>query len=126
MGFFVNLIFCRFGEIMTKDIIDYFSKEKNQEMLQRMKDAGVNMESETIEVKNENQFTGKTFVITGTLPTLSRKEAEEIILGFGGKISSSISKNTDFLLAGEKAGSKLKKAQDLGVEIIDEEKLLKS
>jgi DNA ligase (NAD+) len=112
-----------FGEIMSKDIIDYFSKEKNREMLQKMKDAGVNMKSEEIAVKNTNQFTGKTFVITGTLPSLSRKEAEEIILSFGGKVSGSISKNTDFLLAGEKAGSKLKKAQDLGIEIIDEERL---
>jgi DNA ligase (NAD+) len=112
-----------FGEIMSKDIIDYFSKEKNREMLQRMKDAGVNIKSEEIVVKNTNQFTGKTFVITGTLPTLSRKEAEEIILSFGGKVSGSISKNTDFLLAGEKAGSKLKKAQDLGITIIDEERL---
>ena len=67
----------------------------------------------------------KTFVLTGTLPTLSREEASAMIRGEGGKVTSSVSKSTDFVLAGEKAGSKLEKAKSLGIEIIDEEKLIK-
>lgn len=68
------------------------------------------------------RFAGKTFVLTGTLPTYKREEAKEIIERFGGKVSGSVSKKTDFVLAGEEAGSKLDKANALGVAVIDEEK----
>ena len=72
----------------------------------------------------DGRFEGKTFVLTGTLPTLKRKEAQSMIESFGGKVSSSVSKKTDFVVAGEDAGSKLLKAQQLGIEIISEEELI--
>ena len=76
------------------------------------------------EGQTDNRFEGKTFVLTGTLPTLSRNEASDIIEKFGGKTSSSVSKKTDYVLAGEEAGSKLTKAKDLGVKIIDENEFM--
>ena len=81
------------------------------------------MESK-IEKSNDNRFEGKIIVLTGTLPTLSRNEATELIEKFGGKASGSVSKKTSYVLAGEEAGSKLTKAQDLGVAIITEEEFL--
>ena len=87
-----------------------------------MKAAGVNCEYKT-DIKDE-RFNGKTFVLTGTLPTMKRDEASKLIESFGGKTSSSVSKKTDYVLAGEEAGSKLVKAQQLGVKIISEEEFL--
>ena len=89
-------------------------------MIERLKGLGLNMKS-LKEVK-DNRFAGLTFVLTGTLPTFSRNEASEIIESFGGKTSSSVSKKTSYVLAGEEAGSKLEKAKKLGVTVIDEEK----
>ena len=108
-----------FGEIMAKSAFEYFAMPQTKELILKLRDKGVNMFSKK-EVK-DNRFSGKTFVLTGTLPTYSRTEATEIIESFGGKASSSVSKKTDFVLAGEDAGSKLKKAIDLGVAIISEE-----
>lgn len=108
-----------FGEIMAQSVVDFFSHKESIELIEKLKELGVNMESKK-EVKG-NVFEGKTFVLTGTLPTLSRKEASEIIESFGGKASSSVSKKTDFVLAGEDAGSKLKKANELGITVITEE-----
>ncbi|MBQ4110357.1 MAG: NAD-dependent DNA ligase LigA [Clostridia bacterium] len=110
------------GEIMAESLIKYFSKEENLKLIERIKAYGLNMES-TKEV-SDNRFLGKTFVLTGTLPTMSRNEASELIEKFGGKTSSSVSKKTTYVLAGEEAGSKLTKAQNLGVEIINEEQFL--
>ena len=110
------------GEKVSKSIIDFFSDDKNLELIEKLKVAGVNMES--TDVIKDDRFIGKTFVLTGTLPTLKRDEATKIIESFGGKTSSSVSKKTDFVLAGEEAGSKLEKAKMLGIDIIDEDAFL--
>lgn len=91
-------------------------------MVERMEEYGVNMESK--EQPSGSRFEGMTFVITGTLPTLERKEAAALIEQQGGKVSGSVSKKTSAVLAGENAGSKLTKAQDLGIRVISEEELL--
>lgn len=108
-----------FGEIMAQSVVDFFSHKESVELIERLKEYGVNTVSKK-EVKG-NIFEGKTFVLTGTLPTMTRNEASEIIEQFGGKTSSSVSKKTDYVLAGEDAGSKLKKANDLGITVITEE-----
>ena len=108
-----------FGEIMAESVVEFFSLEQTQQMIAELKEFGLNMESQR-EVK-DNRFEGMTFVLTGTLSTYGRKEAQEIIESFGGKASSSVSKKTTYVLAGEAAGSKLQKATDLGVTIINEE-----
>jgi len=114
-----------FGDVVAKDIKDFFSKESNLMCIKKLEDLGVNISSKMEEYKKDNRFAGKTFVLTGTLPNLSRDEASAIIESFGGKTSSSVSKKTDYVLAGEAAGSKLTKAQDLGVTIIDEDQFNK-
>ena len=108
-----------FGVIMAQSVVDFFSHKESIELIERLRTYGVNTVSKK-EVKG-NIFEGKTFVLTGTLPTMTRNEASEIIEQFGGKTSSSVSKKTDYVLAGEDAGSKLKKANDLGVTVISEE-----
>ena len=108
-----------FGSILAKSAFDFFSLESTKIMIERFKELGLNLKS-LKEVK-DNRFTGLTFVLTGTLPTLSRKEASDIIESFGGKTSSSVSKKTNYVLAGDEAGSKLDKANALGVTVISEE-----
>ena len=108
-----------FGEVMADSVVDFFSLDQTKEMIEDLKVSGLNMESQR-EIK-DNRFEGMTFVLTGTLSTYGRKEAQEIIESYGGKASSSVSKKTTYVLAGEAAGSKLKKATDLGVTIITEE-----
>lgn len=110
-----------FGKIMAESVVDYFAMPQTKELVDRLMAAGLNMKS-LKEVK-DMRFAGKTFVLTGTLPTYSRKEAAEIIESFGGKTASSVSKKTDYVLAGEEAGSKLVKAQSLGITIISEDDL---
>ncbi len=110
-----------FGDVVASDIVAYFSDPKNLDDIRRLKEAGVNMVSKAGESRVDSRFEGKTFVLTGTLPSMTRDEASAIIESFGGKTSSSVSKKTDYVLAGEAAGSKLTKAQDLGVTIIDED-----
>ena len=112
-----------FGMIMAESVVQYFSLESTKCLIDELKSLGVKMKPS--EKKAEGGlFEGKTFVLTGTLPTMSRKEASKIIEDNGGKTSSSVSKKTDYVLAGESAGSKLTKAQTLGVKIISEEDLL--
>ena len=108
-----------FGEIMAESVVEFFSLEPTKKMIEELENAGVNMTS-LAEVK-DNRFQEMTFVLTGTLPTMSRNEASEIIEGFSGKTSSSVSKKTTYVLAGEDAGSKLTKAQSLGITIINED-----
>lgn len=110
------------GEISAQCIRAFFEDEKNQEMLERLKTLGVNMETKEAETI-ESALTGKTVVVTGTLPNLGRKEAAELIEKYGGKVSGSVSKKTDYVLAGENAGSKLDKANQLGITVISEEEL---
>lgn len=112
-----------FGGVMAESVAEYFSVQQNRELIMQLRTLGVQMQP--LEKKAENgAFTGKTFVLTGTLPTLKRSEASKIIEELGGKTSSSVSKKTDFVVAGEDAGSKLTKAQQLGVTIITEEELI--
>jgi len=110
-----------FGDIMVQDILGFFSKDENKQLIDRLKQSGVNMKSKVSSTKKDERFLGKTFVLTGTLPTMTRSEATQIIQMYGGKVSSSVSKKTSFVLAGEDAGSKLTKAQNLGVQILSEE-----
>ena len=110
------------GPIMAKSIVNFFSSTGSIDIIQKLRFAGVNL---TYSKKTtDNRFEGMTFVLTGTLPTYSRDEASEIIERYGGKTSSSVSKNTSYVLAGEKAGSKLSKAEQLGVKIIDEKEFI--
>ena len=111
------------GEVSAQCIYDFFHNEKNEVLLNRLKDYGVNMEYIPEEGADE-RFLGQTFVITGTLPNMDRKEAAALIEKFGGKVSGSVSKKTNYVLAGENAGSKLTKANELGITVISEEKLL--
>ena len=108
-----------FGHILAESAAEFFSLESTKEMIDRLKTYGVNMKS--LKQVTDTRFAGKTFVLTGTLPTLTRSEASAIIESFGGKTSSSVSKKTDYVLAGEEAGSKLDKANKLGVTVITEE-----
>ncbi len=107
-----------FGEIMAKSVFDFFALESSRELIQELKDCGVNMLS--LKEKKDERFKGLTFVLTGTLSKFNRSEASEIIATYGGKTSSSVSKKTSYVLAGEDAGSKLKKANDLGITVISE------
>ena len=112
------------GEVMANSITEFFQQEQTTDLLNKLKEAGVNMKSLEEEI-TDKRFEGKTFVLTGSLEKYTRKEAEDIIEKFGGKTSSSVSKKTDYLLAGEDAGSKLTKAQSLGITIISEEEFEK-
>lgn len=108
-----------FGKIMAESVVEFFSSDSTKELIAKLKEAGVNMKSTN--VVEDTRFSGMTFVLTGTLPTLKRAEASKIIESFGGKTSSSVSKKTTYVLAGEEAGSKLDKSNKLGVQVISEE-----
>lgn len=107
------------GEITAESIYNFFKQEQSIDLINKLKQAGVNMTLKQ-ELGTDNRFEGKVFVLTGSLEKYSRDEASQVIEKLGGKTSSSVSKKTDYVLAGEDAGSKLKKAQELGVKIISE------
>lgn len=107
------------GEVMANSIIEFFMQEQTKDLIEKLKNAGVNMNC-LEEESDDKRFEGKTFVLTGSLELFTRKEAEDIIEKLGGKTSSSVSKKTDYVLAGEDAGSKLTKAKSLGINIISE------
>lgn len=109
------------GEKMAENIVAFFQGHENQRILERLEKAGVIMESQKQSKEEETFLEGVTFVLTGTLPTLTRKEASARIEERGGKVSSSVSRKTNYLLAGAEAGSKLEKAKKLGVAVINEE-----
>ena len=111
------------GEKMAKSVYEFFSQEQTSNLIERLKEYHVNMEAEENE-NIDNRFEGMIFVLTGGLENYSRKEAEDIIESFGGKTSSSVSKKTTYVLAGEDSGSKLTKAQALGVTIITEQQFI--
>ncbi len=114
------------GPVVAKSVLDYFASETGKTVLQRLGQLGINPKGDKAAKPSGPQpFAGKTFVLTGTLPTMSRDEAGAKIQALGGHVSSSVSKNTDYLLAGAEAGSKLDKAQALGVKVIDEAEFLK-
>ena len=111
-----------FGEIVAKSVVNYFASENVQNIISRLKEKGVN--TNFVSTVESDVLKGKTIVVTGTLPTLSRDAAEKLIIDNGGKASSSVSKKTSYVLAGEKAGSKLDKANQLGIPVITEEEFL--
>lgn len=108
-----------FGSAMAESVVAFFALEPSRELVARLAEVGVNMQSQT--VRQDDRFAGKTFVLTGTLPTMTRSEATALIEQYGGKTSGSVSKKTSYVLAGEDAGSKLIKAQQLGVAILSED-----
>ena len=107
-----------FGQIMAESVVDFFSKQGSKELVEDLKSLGINTKSKT--VITDTRFEGMTFVLTGTLPHYKRSEAAKIIEGFGGKTSSSVSKKTTYVLSGEASGSKLDKANALGIPVIGE------
>lgn len=107
------------GEVTVQKLTDFFSSESGVALLDKLRAAGVNFESASID-RAGTSLEGKSFVITGTLPTLSREECTALITSHGGTVKGSVSKKTDYLVAGEAAGSKLQKAEDLGIAILDE------
>ena len=111
-----------FGAVTAKDVVNFFSHPQTRVFVDELISCGVTTKYES--EKKGDFLAGLTFVLTGTLPTLSRADASAMIESFGGKCSGSVSKKTSFVLAGEEAGSKLTKAQNLGIKIIDEEKFL--
>jgi DNA ligase (NAD+) len=111
-----------FGAITATDVVNFFSHPQTRAFVDELISCGVTTKYES--EKKGDFLAGLTFVLTGTLPTLSRADASAMIESFGGKCSGSVSKKTSFVLAGEEAGSKLTKAQNLGIKIIDEEKFL--
>ncbi len=114
------------GAVIANSITQWYGDERNRKLLERLRAAGVNFKSALFKPHAAaGPFQGKSFVLTGTLPNLKREEAAAKIEALGGKVSGSVSKKTDYVLAGEDAGSKLEKAQKLGVKVIDEAKFLK-
>lgn len=111
-----------FGDVLAENIVNAFRDEDMRQLVNRLKEYGVNMIYHNTAVGDA--FAGKTFVLTGTLPTMKREEAKALIESLGGKCSGSVSKKTDYVVAGEAAGSKLTKANELGIEVITEEQLI--
>ncbi|HYF84558.1 MAG TPA: NAD-dependent DNA ligase LigA [Clostridia bacterium] len=109
------------GEKMAESIITFFRQEQNLGLIKKLQECGVNTRGSKKEIKENEHFNRKTFVLTGALQSFTRDQAKEIIESFGGKVSGSVSKKTDYVLAGEDSGSKLVKANELGVAVIDEE-----
>jgi DNA ligase (NAD+) len=110
------------GDITARELLDFFSQESVKEMILRLKHLGVDTNAKSEE--RSEKLAGLTFVLTGTLPTMTRDEASAIMKKMGGKVSGSVSKKTSYVVAGEEAGSKLTKAKELGVLVIDEAELL--
>jgi DNA ligase (NAD+) len=109
------------GEVIARSIVDWHAEARNRDLIERLRKAGLNFTSEQYQAGGEGgALTGKIFVLTGTLPSMTREEATAKIEALGGKVSGSVSRKTDFVLAGEDAGSKLEKARQLGVPVIDE------
>ena len=114
------------GPVAAASVLDFFAATAGKKVLARIRELDITPQNEKVNsVRPEGRFAGKTFVLTGTLPTLTREEATAKIEAAGGKVTGSVSKKTDFVLAGADAGSKLTKAQELGVRILDEAEFLK-
>jgi DNA ligase (NAD+) len=113
------------GPKIAETVIDFFATPRNVEMMSELRDAGLQFEMpDAVQSAGDASLKGKTFVLTGTFPNLSRDEAKDLIQARGGRVSSSVSPKTDYVVSGEKAGSKLDKANKLGVAVIDEAALL--
>jgi len=110
------------GPIAAQSIVEYFQSPDTRAIIGQLREAGVNFKQ--MEKKGSSELDGLTFVLTGSLESMTREEAGEKIRARGGKVSSSVSKNTSYLVAGESAGSKLDKAEELGVTVLSEEQLI--
>ena len=108
------------GPVVAESITNFFSEAHNQSVMNALIDAGIRWHETEGKQQSSGKLSGKTLVLTGTLPTMSRDSAKELIEAAGGKVSGSVSKKTDYVVAGTEAGSKLDKAQELGVAILDE------
>lgn len=113
------------GAKIAESIVAYFAEEENIELIERLRTAGVKTTEEKQIIEENQLFVGKTFVLTGTLEKMSRNQAADMIQKLGGKVAGSVSKKTNYVVAGAEAGSKLEKAQQLGVEVLDEEQFVK-
>ena len=111
------------GPVMAEYIVHFFADDENRDVIQSLRDVGVHWPDVVVEQRDDLLLAGKTVVLTGTLPTLSRDEAKAKLEALGAKVTGSVSKKTDYVLAGEAAGSKLTKAEALGVAVIDEAQL---
>lgn len=112
------------GDVIAKSVVDYFNSEENLELIQELKNLGLNMDYLGTETEEETAFSGKTFVLTGTLDSITRDVAKEKIEALGGNCAGSVSKKTNVVIAGHDAGSKLTKAEELGIDIWNEEEFL--
>ena len=113
------------GPVVAHRVRSFFDEPHNSDVIRRLQDSGVHWaDSDPMTMINDGALSGKIFVITGTLPTMTRDEAKSLIVQQGGKVTGSVSSKTDFLVAGEKAGSKLTKAQKLEIQVLDEAALL--
>ena len=110
------------GEITASALVEFFASEETRALCERIKELGI--KTEAVGEVRLDKFAGLTFVLTGTLPTMTRDEASALIKNMGGKVSGSVSKKTSFVVAGDEAGSKLTKARELGVSVITEQELL--
>ena len=110
------------GEVIARSVHEFFANESNRNMIESFRAMGFNMGGEFRTVSNE--LDGKIFVFTGTLETMTRDEAAEKVKALGGRVSSGVSRKTDYVVAGENPGSKLAKAESLGVKIIDEQEFI--
>ena len=113
-----------FGKIMAQNVEKAFREPNMLELINRFREYGLKLVYTSSNTGGDKRFEGKTFVLTGTLPTMKRRDAQALIEKFGGKVSGSVSKKTDYVVAGEDAGSKLVKAQQLGIAIISEQELI--
>lgn len=111
------------GPVVAQAIVQFFAETHNRDVIQNLCAAGVHWTETQVRIEHGGRLSGKSFVLTGTLPTLSRDEAREKIEALGGKVAGSVSSKTDYVIAGTEAGSKLEKAHALGVTVLDEEGL---
>jgi DNA ligase (NAD+) len=112
------------GPIMARTIVETLSEDRTRELIGRFNEYGLKMEEEAPAAPADGPLVGKTLVLTGTLPNLTREDATQRVEAAGGKVTGSVSKKTDYLVAGADPGSKLTKAQQLGTEVLDEDGLL--
>lgn len=112
------------GPVVAASIVDFFARPENRALIEKLRAAGVQMDGGAQRERQSDALAGKTFVLTGTLPSLTREQASELIISHGGKVTDSVSKKTSYVVAGANAGSKLAKAQQLGIPVLDEAGLL--
>ncbi|MGB9736759.1 NAD-dependent DNA ligase LigA [Chloroflexus sp.] len=112
------------GPVVAASIVDFFARPENRQLIEKLRAAGVQMNAGPQRERKSDVLAGKTFVLTGTLPSLTREQASALIIAHGGKVTDSVSKKTDYVVAGVNAGSKLAKAQQLGIPVLDEAALL--